>query len=69
MAKRDGFFRDIMNAAKTQGWRIERTSKGHWQFIPPVKGQPIVVTSGTPSDHRETKNFLSDMRRSGLDMS
>jgi len=25
-------FRDLLEELRAQGWRIERTSKGHWQF-------------------------------------
>jgi hypothetical protein len=61
----DGFFRDIADLARHQGWRIEQTKKGHWRFIPPNDGE-IVITSGTPSDHRTCNNFRSRMKRSGL---
>ena len=58
--------KDIIRAAKKQGFVVQRTKKGHLQFIPPDKTKPIVVASGTPSDHRELQNLLSRLRRSGL---
>jgi len=61
----DGFFRNILDTAKKQGWRVERTTKGHGQFIPPTK-LPMVITGNTSGDHRSVRHFLSQMRKSGL---
>lgn len=62
----DGLFRRIRDAAIAQGWRVDKTAKHHWRFLPPVLSLPAVVTSGTPSDFRAVRNFLAAMRRSGL---
>jgi hypothetical protein len=59
-------FRTIKAAAELQGFRVTQTGAGHWKFVPPQKGRMIVVTSGTPSDHRSLDNFLSRLRRSGF---
>ena len=56
----------VCHAARAQGWRVESTSRGHIRLIPIDKDKPIVVSSGTPSDHRSIKNFLAQARRSGL---
>lgn len=64
--KNDGFFRKILEAAQTQGWRVERTTKGHWQFIPPNPKIPMVVTGNTSGDARSVRHFLSQMRKSGF---
>ena len=63
--KNDGFFCSILEKAKAKGWRVERTTKGHWQLIPPDKNQPMVVTGNTSGDKRSVNHFLSQMRRSG----
>ena len=65
-ACRDGFFRDICDSCVRQGWRIEKTGKNHWRFIPPDKASPMVIASGTPSDARARNNLTSQLRRSGL---
>jgi non-ribosomal peptide synthetase component F len=59
-------FQQITARAKTQNFKVEKTSGGHWKFTPPTKGAEIVITSGTPSDHRSIDNFLARMRRSGF---
>lgn len=61
----DGYFRDIVDAAVTQGWRVDKTNKGHWRFIPPGPGE-IIITSGTPSDKRAVHNCLARLKRAGF---
>ncbi len=56
----------ILRAAKAQGWRIERTRKGHLRLVPPDPKAPMVIGSGNPSDHRAIRNLLAQMKRSGL---
>lgn len=60
--------RDVSERAREHGWVVERTNSNHWRFIPPDPTKPIVVTGGTPSDYRAYKNFLSQLKRSGLDL-
>lgn len=59
-------YTDIEKAAVQQNWCIERTGREHRKLVPPDKEKPIVVTSGTSSDRRAIKNFLSQMKRSGF---
>ena len=59
-------FRDLLEELRAQGWRIERTSKGHWQFFPPDRTKTPVVFSGTPSDWRSLHNCMSKLERSGF---
>lgn len=59
-------FKDIVRLALGQGWRVEQTKSSHWKFVPPDATKKIVVTGGTPSDHRALKNFLADLKRQGL---
>lgn len=58
--------RDIEKAARAQGWQIGTSKKGHLRWVPPDPSKPIVVGSGTPSDHRAVRNFLAQLKRSGL---
>ena len=65
-AIRHADFREIMNAALQQGWKVEKTGKSHWKFIPPDKTQSIYIASGSPSDHRWAKTMRTELRRRGL---
>ncbi len=58
--------RDIEKAAREQGFRVERTKKGHPVFYPPDPKKNPVYGSGTPSDHRSIRNLLAELRRAGL---
>jgi len=58
--------RDVVKAAEEQGFRVERTSKGHWKFFPPDPAKPAEFFSGTPSDQRAIKNLIAKLRRAGL---
>lgn len=60
--------RAIARAAEAQGWRVDRTKRGHWRFRPPDPSQGIVYHSGTPSDTRAVKNLIADLRRRGLEL-
>lgn len=53
-------------AARQQGWGVSRNKKGHWVFKSPDKNVPLIVHSGTPSDHRAVKNLDAMLRRNGL---
>jgi hypothetical protein len=57
---------DIEKAARDQGWRVERTRKGHPVFYPPDPSRHPIVTSGTPGDQRSLRNVLSELRAAGL---
>jgi hypothetical protein len=60
------FRHQIEQIALSQGWRVERTEKGHWRFIPPDKSKRIVVLPGTSVSRSGVRNALADLRRSGL---
>lgn len=57
----------VIDEALAQGWQHDRTTRGHHQFFAPG-GKGIVVTSGTPGDHRAFRNFMSEMKRRGFVM-
>lgn len=58
LGKCDGKVRDLLDAAKAQGFREVRDKKA-FKLIPPDKTKPIVVVSSTPSD----TNFYWELRR------
>lgn len=58
--------RDIERAAIDQGWKVDRTAKGHPRFTPPDPNQDIIIGSGTPSDVRAIRNLLARLKRAGL---
>lgn len=55
----------VIREALAQGWQHDRTTRGHHQFYSP-NGRDIITHSGTPSDHRAFRNFLSRMKRAGF---
>lgn len=57
--------REIIRAAKDQGWEVTKTSRLHVKFIPPGD-RPPVYAPGTPSDVRSMANTIAQLRRSGL---
>lgn len=57
----------VIREALAQGWQHDRTTRGHHQFFAP-NGRDIVTTSGTPSDHRSFRNFISEMKKRGFIM-
>jgi hypothetical protein len=58
--------RKIIEAAEDQGWRQERTKKGHLRLVPSDKSKDPSLFSGTPGDVRAIRNFLAHLRRNGL---
>ena len=62
-------FKQVVDHAKGEGWKVEETKKG-WMFKAPAAAvrpgyKGLVVTHGSPSDHRAFKNFLGDLRNEG----
>jgi hypothetical protein len=57
--------RDILRAARRQGWTIEKTKKG-LRFVPPDPTKEAVQWHHTPSDVRAIWHFVALMRRSGF---
>ena len=60
-------FDQVIREALAQGWQHDLTTRGHHQFFAP-NGRGIVVASGTPSDHRSFRNFMSEMKKRGFVM-
>jgi len=60
-------FRDILAAAKTQGWKTVQTNRGHYKFLAP-NGKDMVHTAGSPSDMRAIKNLTARLRQRGLNI-
>jgi hypothetical protein len=58
--------KDVIRAAREQGWRVEQRSKGTWYFWPPDKSVSPGHFASTPSDVRAFRNFITDMRRKGF---
>ncbi len=58
-------WRELIEEAQRQGWRAERTQRGHWQLFAP-DGRTIVTLPGTPSDWRAFRNTIAQMRRAGF---
>lgn len=65
-AKHNSDYRQIFEAAKAAGWRIEQTAKNHFLVFPPDKTKRPIGLSGTPSDWRSIHNERSRLRRAGL---
>jgi len=55
---------EIIDSARLQGWRSEKTTKGHLQFFAP-NGKDIIVGPGTSCSRDGLQNFLSLMKKSG----
>jgi hypothetical protein len=58
--------RDLEKAARRQGWKVDRTTKGHPRFTPKDPTIQAEVFSGTPSDWRAIHNFLAALKRKGF---
>jgi hypothetical protein len=56
--------RELVKAAKQQGWRVKQTKKGYLLLDP--SGQHKEQVHMTPSDPRGLCNSLSRMRRFGF---
>jgi predicted RNA binding protein YcfA (HicA-like mRNA interferase family) len=57
--------KEVIREAENQGWTVRRSKKGHLQFFAP-DGKSIVVSGGTPSDHRAMPNLIQRLRRHGF---
>lgn len=56
--------RKIIALAIKKGYTVEVRKNNHYKFTAPTG--KFFFTSATPSDHRATKNILSDMKRAEL---
>lgn len=59
--------REVLQALRAQGWRVDRTARRHLRARPPGRDRPIVITGGTPSDCRALANWIAQLRRSGFE--
>jgi predicted RNA binding protein YcfA (HicA-like mRNA interferase family) len=58
---------DIRKEAEQQGFRVERTNKSHWKFIPPDPDKPIVIGSSTPhNEFGARKALMRQLKHSGF---
>lgn len=65
-ASKWGKITDLMDLARSQGWKVERTNKAtHWRFVPPDKKKPIVIVA-IGEGPRAQENAIAQLRRSGL---
>jgi hypothetical protein len=56
--------RELVKAAKKQGWRVKETKKGYLLYDPSGRHKELVHQ--TPSDPRGLRDSLSRMRRFGF---
>jgi len=57
---------ELAKAAVRQGWRVERSRKGTWIFLPPDRAVAPATYAATPSDWRAMRNFQADLKRKGF---
>lgn len=55
--------RAVAAELQRQGWRVERTRRGHLRAVPP-QGQMVILPS-TPSDRRSLYNAIARLRAQG----
>lgn len=56
--------KELVRAAKRQGWRVKRTTKGYLLFDP--TGECMELLHMTPSNPRWRRHSLSQMRQYGF---
>ena len=56
---------DIIRRARSQGWRVKLTARGHYKFYAP-DGKGLVVVGSHLGDPRAVKNALAELRRRGM---
>jgi hypothetical protein len=61
-----GKMKAVIQLALLSGWRVEKTTRGHYKFISPDKSQPVIHLSGTPSDTKTYICSVAQLRRHGL---
>jgi hypothetical protein len=59
--------REIVRGLRAQGWVVVGDAR-HYRCVPPVRGLGIVFVPRSPSDNRSLRNTLSELRRSGADL-
>jgi hypothetical protein len=59
-------FRVLRRKALDSWWRVEKTAKGHWMFIPPMPGEPVLM-SGSPGDGESVfRHYRPKLKKAGL---
>ncbi|MGW8178438.1 MAG: hypothetical protein ACWGQW_06690 [bacterium] len=66
MEIKDARLRILLRHAHKHGFKIEVLNNGHIRATPPDKTKDMVVTGGTPSDHRAYDNFYHQLIRAGM---
>lgn len=57
--------KELLAAARAQGWRVEPTRSGHYLLYAP-SGDGIVTVGGTPGDRKALAHSVARMRRYGF---
>lgn len=57
--------KEIVMAARKQGWRVEIGKNGHLMFYAP-DGKGKVLSAGTPGGGRAMQNFVARLRHYGF---
>jgi hypothetical protein len=57
-------FKELLDAAKGQGWQVIVRTNNHLAWVSPAG--PKVFSSRTPSDHRAIKNLKRDLKNNGM---
>ena len=65
LGKGDGKVRDLIEAAKAQGFREERDKKA-FKLYPPDRTKPIIVMSSTPSDGNYYWELMRQLKKRGF---
>ncbi len=56
----------LLIAARRQGWAVQKRGSGHFMLTPAARGSPLIVVSGTPSDHRAFVKARCQLIKAGL---
>lgn len=65
MASGQKELKEIIKAAEEQGWRVQKTKKGHWMFYAP-DGVNKALAPGTPGGGRGVENLIAKLRSYGF---
>jgi hypothetical protein len=68
MSGRQKQVKELIHAAKDQGWDVEVDGSGHFRLTPPGDDQIAISISSTPSDYRTLKNEAAKLKRMGLQL-
>lgn len=65
MASAKKELKEIVRAARGQGWRVEKTKKGHLMFYAPDRVNKVLA-AGTPGGGRAMQNLVAKLRGYGF---